>query len=69
MQTDALEEQEQSKSETSRWVYVVVGCSILFLIAFCLFMTFIFLAPFILRYIDSNYIWCDVFGRLIPGCP
>ncbi|MBN2500439.1 MAG: hypothetical protein JXB38_06685 [Anaerolineales bacterium] len=69
MESDLREEQEQTRPKKSRWLYVVIGCSILFLVMMCLCLAVLFLAPVFLMYVDSNYIWCDVFGPLIPRCP
>ena len=69
MENDVLEGQEQTRPKTPVWVYAIIGCWALILLIVCLCLALIFLAPFFLMYIDTNYIWCDVFGPLIPGCP
>lgn len=41
-----------------RWT---MGCAIIALLGVCGFLAFFW-------YVDANYLWCDVFGGLIPAC-
>lgn len=40
---------------------LMVGCGVLLVVGACV-------AIGLLWYIDANYLWCDVFGGLIPAC-
>ena len=70
MESDVLDGAGQTTQPgVSKWVYVAAGCGVLLLILVCLCLAMIFLAPFFMWYVDTNAIWCDVFGPLIPACP
>lgn len=40
---------------------LLIGCGVLLVIGICVVAAGLY-------YIDANYLWCDVFGFLIPGC-
>lgn len=40
---------------------LMIGCGVLLVIGICVVAGGLY-------YIDVNYLWCDVFGFLIPGC-
>jgi hypothetical protein len=40
---------------------LMIGCGVALVIGICVISAGLY-------YIDSNYLWCDVFGFLIPGC-
>jgi pSer/pThr/pTyr-binding forkhead associated (FHA) protein len=40
---------------------LLIGCGIVLVVAICV-------TAAALWYIDANYLWCDVFGGLIPAC-
>ncbi len=40
---------------------VVIGCGVVLVIGICVLAVGLW-------YIDANYMWCDIFGGLIPGC-
>ena len=40
---------------------LMIGCGVLLVIGICVVAGGLY-------YIDANYLWCDVFGFLIPGC-
>jgi hypothetical protein len=44
---------------TQRWMMIAAALVILGACA----------AIFFFWYVDANYLWCDVFGNLIPACP
>ncbi|MGH2583112.1 MAG: FHA domain-containing protein [Anaerolineales bacterium] len=39
----------------------MIGCGILLILGLCAGITFLW-------YVDANFLWCDVFGGLIPTC-
>jgi pSer/pThr/pTyr-binding forkhead associated (FHA) protein len=39
----------------------MIGCGIALLLGLCGLITFLW-------YVDANFLWCDVFGGLIPAC-
>jgi len=41
-----------------RWM---IGCSVIVLLGICAGVAFFW-------YVDANFLWCDVFGTLIPTC-
>ncbi|TAK13217.1 MAG: FHA domain-containing protein [Anaerolineae bacterium] len=43
-----------------RWLFV--GCGVILFLGLCSLIG-------IFYYIDANFLWCDVFGGLIPTCP
>ena len=40
---------------------IAIGCGVLVLLGLCITVAGLW-------YIDANFLWCDVFGGLIPGC-
>lgn len=40
---------------------LMIGCGVALVIGICVIAAGLY-------YIDANYLWCDVFGFLIPGC-
>jgi predicted component of type VI protein secretion system len=41
---------------------LMIGCGVLLVVGICVLAGGLY-------YIDANYMWCDIFGSLIPGCP
>jgi len=40
---------------------LMIGCGVLLVVVACVVIAGLY-------YIDANYLWCEVFGGLIPGC-
>lgn len=40
---------------------LLIGCSVVFVLAVCVLIALFW-------YIDANYLWCNFFGWIIPGC-
>ena len=40
---------------------IAIGCGVLVLLGLCISVAGLW-------YIDANFLWCDVFGGLVPGC-
>jgi hypothetical protein len=40
---------------------LIIGCGVILVIGICAIAVGLW-------YIDANYMWCDIFGGLIPGC-
>lgn len=40
---------------------LIIGCGVILVVGICAIAIGLW-------YIDANYLWCDIFGGLIPGC-
>jgi hypothetical protein len=46
----------------SKYKGLLIGCAVVLLLGVCVVIAGLW-------YIDANYLWCDIFGSIIPGCP
>ncbi|MBN1231508.1 MAG: FHA domain-containing protein [Anaerolineales bacterium] len=49
------------KGKSNSGKVIMIGCGVLLVIGICVVAVGLW-------YVDSNFLWCDVFGSLIPAC-